>query len=132
MKPKEEAPGRSGEPMQGQNFSLSKCERCKCTELLSERQKKVFNLLLTGEHSVTDITIALGYADPRSYIRDIRAKGIVVNDRWVVNGDVRYKVYWLGQITPEPQHTHIENIQTVGEIIQRDFKNLFERNRYDR
>jgi len=98
---------------------------------LSKRQNKVFDLLCTGKHSVTDITIALGYGDPRSYIRDIREKGIVVNDRWKENGDVRYKVYWLGQITPEPQHTHIENIQTVGEIIQRDFKNLFERNRYD-
>ena len=118
--------------MQGQNFSLSVCEQGKDIKQLSKRQKKVFNLLLTGEHSVTDITISLGYADPRSYIRDIRAKGIVVNDRWVVNGDVRYKVYWIGQITPEPQHTHIENIQTVGEIIQKDFRNLFERNRYDR
>ena len=94
---------------------------------LSNRQKKVFDLLCTGRQSVTDITIALGYGDPRSYIRDIRAKDIVVNDRWVVNGDVRYKVYWLGQITPEPQHTHIENIQTVGEVIQANFMDLFER-----
>ena len=130
MKPKEEAPGRSGEPMQGQNFSLSVCEQGKDIKQLSKRQKKVLNLLLTGEHSVTDITIALGYADPRSYIRDIRAKDIVVNDRWVVNGDVRYKVYWIDRVTPVPLTN--ENIQTVGEIIQRDFKNLFERNRYDR
>ena len=130
MKPKEEAPGRSGEPMQGQNFSLSVCEQGKDIKQLSKRQKKVFNLLLTGEHSVTDITIALGYADPRSYIRDIREKGIVVNDRWKENGDVRYKVYWIDRVTPVPLTN--ENIQTVGEVIQRDFKNLFERNRYDR
>ena len=131
MKPKEEAPGRSGEPMQGQNFSLSVCEQGKDIKQLSKRQKKVFDLLCTGKHSVTDITIALGYGDPRSYIRDIRDKDITVNDEWIEKGEVRYKVYWIGQITPEPQHTHIENIQTVGEIIQRDFKNLFERNHYD-
>ena len=124
MKQKEEAPGRL-EPSQGQNFSLSKCERCKCTELLSKRQKKVFNLLLTGKHSVTDITIALGYGDPRSYIRDIRDKGITVNDEWIEKGEVRYKVYWIDRVTPVPLTN--ENIQTVGEVIQRDFKNLFER-----
>jgi len=129
MKPKEEAPGRSGEPMQGQNFSLSVCEQGKDIKQLSKRQKKVFDLLCTGKHSVTDITIALGYGDPRSYIRDIREKGIVVNDRWKENGDVRYKVYWIDRVTPVPLTN--ENIQTVGEVIQRDFKNLFERNRYD-
>lgn len=130
MKPKEEAPGRSGEPMQGQNFSLSVCEQGKDIKQLSKRQKKVFDLLCTGKHSVTDITIALGYGDPRSYIRDIREKGIVVNDRWKENGDVRYKVYWVDRVTPVPLTN--ENIQTVGDVIQRDFKNLFERNRYDR
>ncbi|MGJ7025177.1 hypothetical protein [Petrimonas sulfuriphila] len=130
MKPKEEAPGRSGEPMQGQNFSLSVCEQGKDIKQLSKRQKKVFDLLCTGKHSVTDITIALGYGDPRSYIRDIREKGIVVNDRWKENGDVRYKVYWIDRVTPVPLTN--ENIQTVGDVIQRDFKNLFERNRYDR
>lgn len=130
MKPKEEAPGRSGEPMQGQNFSLSVCEQGKDIKQLSKRQKKVFDLLCTGKHSVTDITIALGYGDPRSYIRDIREKGIVVNDRWKENGDVRYKVYWIDRVTPVPLTN--ENIQTVGEVIQREFKNLFERNRYDR
>lgn len=126
MKPKEEAPGRL-EPSQGQN-DLSTCV-CggKDIKQLSKRQKKVFDLLCTGKHSVTDITIALGYGDPRSYIRDIRDKGITVNDEWIEKGEVRYKVYWIGQITPEPQHTHIANVKTVGEIIQANFMDLFER-----
>lgn len=130
MKPKEEAPGRSGEPMQGQNFSLSVCEQGKDIKQLSKRQKKVFDLLCTGKHSVTDITIALGYGDPRSYVRDIRDKGITVNDEWIEKGEVRYKVYWIDRVTPVPLTN--ENIQTVGEIIQKDFRNLFARNRYDR
>lgn len=125
MKPKEEAPGRSGEPMQGQNFSLSVCEQGKDIKQLSKRQKKVFDLLCTGKHSVTDITIALGYGDPRSYIRDIRDKGITVNDEWIEKGEVRYKVYWIDRVAPVPLTN--ENIQTVGDVIQANFMDLFER-----
>lgn len=127
MKPKEEAPGRL-EPSQGQN-DLSTCV-CggKCTELLSKRQKKVFNLLLSGKHSVTDITIKTGYSDPRHYFRALKKKGIPIKGEWVnPSKGVKYKLHWLGQITPEPQHTHIENIQTVGQIIKSDFRDLFER-----
>lgn len=124
MKPKEEAPGRL-EPSQGQN-DLSTCV-CggKDIKQLSKRQKKVFDLLYTGKHSVTDITIALGYGDPRSYIRDIRDKGITVNDEWIEKGEVRYKVYWIDRVTPVPLTN--ENIQTVGEVIQANFRDLFER-----
>ena len=111
MKPKEEAPGRSGEPMQGQNFSLSVCEQGKDIKQLSKRQKKVFDLLCTGKHSVTDITIALGYGDPRSYIRDIREKGITVNDEWIEKGEVRYKVYWI-----ESEMRSCETL-SLGEIL---------------
>lgn len=89
---------------------------------LSKRQKKVYDLLCTGKRSVTDITIRLKYSDPRGYIRNIRDKGIIINDEWIENGDVRYKVYWAPQ---KP------NIQAVGEVAQSDFKNLFERNHYD-
>ena len=116
MNAKKEAPEGLNGSKRGQNISLSKCERCKCTKLLSKRQRKVFDLLLTGKHSVTDITIALGYGDPRSYIRDLREKGIAVYDQWIENKEVRYKVYWI-----DP------DIHTVGEIIRSDFKNLFER-----
>lgn len=125
MNTKEEAPEGLNGSKRGQNISLSKCES-KDRIKLSKRQMKVYDLLLTGKHSVTDITIALGYGDPRSYIRDIREKGITVNDEWVEKQDVRYKLYYI-----TPQKTNIQDIQTVGEIIQSDFKNLFERNHYD-
>ena len=61
----------------------------------SERQKNVENLLSAGKHSVTEITIKLGYADPRSYIRYLRHKGVNVQDEWVQNNNVRYKMYWV-------------------------------------
>lgn len=125
MNTKKEAPEGLNGSKRGQNISLSKCES-KDRIKLSKRQKKVYDLLLTGKYSVTDITIALGYGDPRSYIRDIREKGITVNDEWVEKQDVRYKLYYI-----TPQKTNIQDIQTVGEIIQSDFKNLFERNHYD-
>lgn len=125
MNTKKEAPEGLNGSKRGQNISLSKCES-KDIVKLSKRQKKVYDLLCTGKHSVTDITIALGYGDPRSYIRDIREKGITVNDEWVEKQDVRYKLYYI-----TPQKTNIQDIQTVGEIIQSDFKNLFERNHYD-
>lgn len=79
---------------------------------LSKRQKKVYDLLLTGKHSVTDITIALGYGDPRSYIRDIREKGIVVNDDWVKKDEgVKFKRYWI-----ESDNRSCETL-AIGEIL---------------
>lgn len=116
MNTKKEAPEGLNGSKRGQNISLSRCES-KDRIKLSKRQKKVYNLLLTGKYSVTDITIKLGYADPRSYVRTLRDKGITVYDQWIENKEVRYKVYWI-----DP------DIHTVGEIIQSDFKNLFERN----
>lgn len=135
MKPKEEAPGRL-EPSQGQN-DLSTCvcggkyTKCICKNL-SKREKNVYELLRSGKHTVRQIMLKTGYSDPRHYVRTLKQKGIPIQSEWIHSAtDSKHKRYWLGQITPEPQHTHIENIQTVGEIIQRDFKNLFERNHYD-
>lgn len=124
MNTKKEAPEGLNGSKRGQNISLSKCES-KDRIKLSKRQKKVFELLLTGKYSVTDITIKLGYADPRSYVRTLRDKGITINDQWVEKQNVRYKLYYI-----TPQKTNIQDIQTVGEVIQSDFKDLFQR-RYD-
>lgn len=97
MKDPKESPTRQ-EPMQGiisfdevQGKDMNKIYNC-----LSNRQKKVFDLLCTGKQSVTDITIALGYGDPRSYIRDLREKSITVNDEWIDAGDgVKFKRFWI-------------------------------------
>lgn len=58
---------------------------------LSNRQRRVYNLLCTGKHSVADISIRLGYGDPRSYIRCIRDAGIVVHDEWEEGDGTRWK-----------------------------------------
>lgn len=128
MKPKEEAPGRSGEPMQGQNFSLSVCEQGKDIKQLSKRQKKVFDLLCTGKQSAADITIQLGYSDPRSYVRELREKDINVQDEWIQREDVRFKRYWINET---PLKSKVNNIHTVGEVMQSSFRDLFERDHYD-
>lgn len=82
----------------------------------SARQQNVENLLSEGKHSVTEITIKLGYADPRSYIRYLRHKGVNVQDEWVQNNNVRYKMYW---VTPKSE--------IAGEITQSHLINLFGR-----
>lgn len=82
----------------------------------SVRQQNVENLLSEGKHSVTEITIKLGYADPRSYIRYLRHKGVNVQDEWVQNRDVRYKMYWV-----------VPKSEIAGEITQSHFINLFGR-----
>lgn len=112
--------GRS--PKQGSNsFTDSDKDSIK----LSKRERKVYELLLTGKHSVTDITIALGYGDPRSYVRCLREKGIKVQSVWVNKLDTRYKLYFVEK--PKPP-CDIEGMKTAGEVIeQTNFKNLFER-----
>ena len=112
MKDPKESPTRQ-EPVQGeisfdevQGKDMNKIYNC-----LSNRQKKVFELLCTGKHSVTDITIALGYGDPRSYIRDLREKSITVNDEWIDKGEVRHKVYWI-----ESEMRSCETL-SLGEIL---------------
>ena len=62
---------------------------------LTRRQINVYNLLKSGKRSVTELTNALGYADPRSYIRYLRDKGINVLDRCIQKQDVRFKIYWI-------------------------------------
>lgn len=62
---------------------------------LSRRQNNVYQMLRTGKYSVTEITIHLGYSDPRSYIKSLRDKGIKILDEWVENGEVRFKKYYI-------------------------------------
>lgn len=112
MKEPKESPARQ-EPVQGEiSFDeVQGKDMNKIYNSLSNRQKKVFCLLCTGKHSVTDITIALGYGDPRSYVHDIREKGITVNDEWIEKGEVRYKVYWI-----ESEMRSCETL-SLGEIL---------------
>jgi Icc-related predicted phosphoesterase len=65
------------------------------TKLLSNRQKKIYDLLKAGKFSAADITIALGYCDPRSYIRELRNRGITVLDEWISKNGTHYKRYWI-------------------------------------
>ena len=96
---------------------------------LSNRQKRVHDFLLTGKYSAADITIALGYCDPRSYIRDLKDKGVIIQDEWIDAGDgVRFKRHWIAN---EHLHSNIPGIRAVGEVMQTNFKNLFEKRRQD-
>ena len=62
---------------------------------LSKRQKRVFDLLCTGKHSATDITIKLGYSDPRSHIKRMIDKGVIIYSEWIEKGEVRFKRWWI-------------------------------------
>ena len=75
--------------------SLYFVETAKDMPKISIRQTNVINLLKRGKYSAADITIALGLCDPRSYIRELRNKGIIISDEWVEGEDTRYKKYWI-------------------------------------
>ena len=74
---------------------LYECETAKDKINISDRQRSVLNLLRQGRYSAADITIALGYCHPASYIRTLRYKGFNILDEWVENEDTRYKRYWI-------------------------------------
>lgn len=84
--------------MPEQNQGDVSFEQHKGTPKLTKRQRKVYDLLLTGKYSATDITIILGYCDPRSYIAILRGKGIAVCDEWVEKKDTRFKKYWIKEL----------------------------------
>lgn len=63
---------------------------------LTTRESRVLSLLMAGEVSVAEISARLGYCDPRGYIRSLRRKGVQIVDRWVTDGEVRYKRYCIG------------------------------------
>lgn len=110
MTGKEQCPDRL-EPRQGE---ISFDGQGKDTLKLSNRQRKVYELLHAKKHSTAGITIKTGYCDPRSYIRDLREKGVNIQDEWVQKNDVRYKQYWINDIV------------SVGEVIDENFKYLTE------
>ena len=62
---------------------------------LTLRQQKVVNLLLSRKCSAADISIELGYSDPRSYVARIIQKGINVQSEWIEKPDTRYKLYFI-------------------------------------
>ena len=70
----------------------------KCTQKsLAFHQKSVYNLLQSGKkYSAADISAALRLSDPRSCIRDLRAKGISILDEWVPSEHgSRFKRYFI-------------------------------------
>lgn len=64
---------------------------------LGKQQMRLMRYLLGGgRYSVADMVRDLYIGDPRSVIRDLRERGIVVNDEWHPTGDGgRYKRYWI-------------------------------------
>lgn len=62
-------------------------------------QRRVYNFLLQGgRHSVADISAALRLSDPRSSIRDLRAKGVPIADVWCDSEHGgRFKRYFIRQ-----------------------------------
>lgn len=89
---------------------------------LTFRQKKVVNLLLSRKCSAADISIALGYSDPRSHVARIVRKGIKIQSAWVVEPDTRYKIYWIEETS---SRSTIPGVKTVGEVMEANFKHLF-------
>ena len=95
----------------------------KIFDSLTFRQKKVVNLLLSRKCSAADISIALGYSDPRSYVKRLIDRGILVQSVWVDRPDTRYKVYWIEEPSPQPSTART----TTEKDEQGDFKDLFEK-----
>lgn len=62
---------------------------------MTQRRRKVYDLLCAGWQSVTEIAIKTGFCDPRGYIRDLRDMGVKVVDEWKEREGVRYKIYHI-------------------------------------
>lgn len=67
----------------------------------SAQQQTLFGLLRSGEKlSAKHLMRLTSDRDPRSTIRYLRKRGILVGDVWVSDGGPRYKLYFL--VTDEP------------------------------
>ena len=80
---------------------------------LSTRLQNVCNELKKGKRSVTELTIILGYSDPRSYVKRLRDKGIFVLDEWIKKDDIRYKRYWIEPEKDEEPH----GLMRISEVM---------------
>lgn len=80
---------------------------------LSRREQIVCNELKKGKRSVTQLTIILGYCDPRSYIRTLRNKGVVILDEWIKKDDTRFKRYWIEPEKDEEPH----GLMRISEVM---------------
>ena len=63
----------------------------------SSKLLQLASLLRDGrKHTVADIMNALWIGDPRSAIRDLRNKGVEVQDEYITSlSGARYKRYWI-------------------------------------
>ena len=64
---------------------------------LTGQERAVLNLLRDGgKYAVTEMCRRLWLADPRSVIRNLRNKGLPIEDEWrKSSNEHRYKVYFL-------------------------------------
>lgn len=119
MKTEKQRPARQ----ETQRGSIINSDTGKVKPKLSIRQEKVVKLLQSRKCSAADISIALGYSDPRSYVRDLKAKGLNIINQWLESDGVRYKVYWI----EEPEAAQPKRETTKGVKEQSDFLDLFEK-----
>ena len=94
MNDKREAARMDG-PATSKGFSIDCCKNSHIS--LAFHQRLVFNLLSDGvPRTVADISADLRLSDPRSVIRDLRHKGVVVSDFWVKSEyGSRFKRYFI-------------------------------------
>ena len=94
MNDKREAVRMDG-PATSKGFSIDCCKNSQIS--LAFHQRRVFNLLSDGiPRTIADISADLRLSDPRSVIRDLRHKGVVVSDFWVKSEHgSRFKRYFI-------------------------------------
>ena len=82
-------------PQHLKGFSIHCCKNRQIS--LAFHQRRVFNLLSDGiPRTIADISADLRLSDPRSVIRDLRHKGVVVSDFWVKSEyGSRFKRYFI-------------------------------------
>lgn len=62
----------------------------------ANKQTRAILLLSDGyKHTAMELSFRCNIGDPRSVIRDIRKRGIVVRDEWVNDDGSRFKRYWI-------------------------------------